>query len=173
MLLSISLGRSPHIALPLRSLSFFLSFKTSNRTSKSKNNGRCTSFVFLDSIFTHLHDAVVGLVSSKTVIDFEKDVARNQAGAVFGDPDSSKVELSTQVFGHDLVEEVSCFDCEVLQDRAQVIELLDCKGSGGTLAVDEGLAERLVAVKCCLIGGETLADGGDVAGLFESSGDEA
>jgi hypothetical protein len=51
--------------------------------------------------------------------------------------------------------------------------LLDSKGSGGTLAVDEGLAERLVAVECCLVGGKALADRRNMAGLFESGRDEA
>ena len=54
-----------------------------------------------------------------------------------------------------------------------MVELLDCKRSGATLAVDEGFTERLVAVESLLVGGEALANGGDMTSLFESKADEA
>jgi hypothetical protein len=53
-----------------------------------------------------------------------------------------------------------------------MVELLDGFGGGGALAVDESLAERFVAVECCLVGDEALADIRDMTGLFKSSGDE-
>lgn len=129
--------------------------------------------MLVNSIVAHLHNSIVWLVTSKAVIDFEKDMAGNQAGTVLCNPDSGKVELSPQIFRHGVAGQVDCFVGEVLQDGSQVVELLDGFGGAGTFAVDEGLAERLVAVECCLVGGETFADGRNMAGLFESSGDEA
>src|SRR5256885_13164740 len=77
---------------------------------------------------------------------------------MLGDPGSSKVELSVQVLGHGIDKEACGFDYEVLQDRAEVVKLADGSRRGRTLVVDEGLAERLVAVERCLVGGETFAD---------------
>lgn len=66
--------------------------------------------VFFDSIAGHFHNAVVRLVTSEAVIDFEKHVTGNQVGTVFCNPDSGKVELRTQLFRHDIVEQVRYFD---------------------------------------------------------------
>lgn len=53
------------------------------------------------------------------------------------------------------------------------MQLLNCEVGGPTLAVDEGLAEGLMAVEYRLVGCETITDGRDVAGVFESNGNEA
>ena len=92
---------------------------------------------------------------------------------MLGDPGSSKVELSVQVLGHGIAQEACGFDYEVLQDRAEVVKLVDGSRRGRTLVVDEGLAERLVAVERCLVGGETFADSGNMPSFFQRSGDEA
>src|SRR6266516_2045914 len=84
----------------------------------AKSAGAGTGSMILDSVAGYLDNAIVRLVASQAVIDFEKDMARNQVGAVFGNPGSGQVELRPQFFGHGIVEQVGRFDGEVLQDGA-------------------------------------------------------
>lgn len=102
------------LSLILSSFSLF----AGNGIFIGKSSGRSTLSRFIDSIAGHLHNAMVRLVTSEAVIDFEKDMTRNQVGAVFCNPDSGKVELRTQFFRHGIAEQVRCFDGKVLQDGA-------------------------------------------------------
>lgn len=90
------------------------------------------------------HNSVVWLVPSEAVIDFEEDVAGDEAGAVLGNPNCGEMEFCSKVLGNLVIEDVGGFRSEILKDVTQIVQLFDCLCRRYALVIKKILAERLV-----------------------------